>query len=106
MGATVRGIYFPGGYDGNEVVKRLADIAEEFGLVVETGSNVGQGSPGKLLIAIASGELAVVHPTNAKEGIGSRFADKFRDNVREIRLDADESPAARKPRIRVREPEE
>ena len=56
----VRSIYIEA-EEGTEVVlNRLANIAEQLGLKNLRGPKAGRGSVGKLLVAIAKGEVVVL----------------------------------------------
>lgn len=58
---TALGFYFRlSKADANRVRRDLADLAKELGYTATRGPTVGEGNPAELLVAIASGEVALV----------------------------------------------
>jgi hypothetical protein len=71
-GSTL-GIYFPGlsKEQANEMRTRLNALAAEWGYLAERGETAGQGAAGRLLMALARGELRL-----AKGEVGESTGDE------------------------------
>jgi hypothetical protein len=59
-GSTL-GIYFPGlsKQEANAVRTRVNEVAAKLGVLAERGATAGNGATGRLLIAIANGDVVV-----------------------------------------------
>jgi len=79
-GCTI-GYYFPGltKPEANAVRKRLNEIAFKLGYKAERGATAGEGAAGRLLLAIASGELKLLGGhvvTDLKHTIRATYVQK------------------------------